>query len=100
MPSLIVINLYLTNVSNVSKHASADNVSIAAEIKPDDLSVVISDNGVGFDPELMLTNENFGLEGIQDLTDQLGGNQKINSKPGTGTTVEIHVPIKKSYLGK
>jgi two-component system sensor histidine kinase DegS len=84
-------------LSNVEKHAKADRVSIKLDIGEDRLRVTITDNGVGFDMEAVLRDpekwDHFGIKGILERTRLVGGEGRVESKPGKGTKIVVDVPM-------
>jgi signal transduction histidine kinase len=74
-------------LSNVVRHAQAQNVDISAKTIGKDLKIVISDDGIGF-PEDQKTG--YGLRNIRDRTRLLNGTiEFINNK---GTTISLVIP--------
>jgi two-component system, NarL family, sensor histidine kinase DegS len=86
-------------LSNVVQHAKADRVSVQVEIELDTLTVTIKDNGIGFDMEHVLQDpekwDHFGIRGILERAKLVGGEAKIDSKKGRGTTIVVQVPLGK-----
>ena len=84
-------------LSNVSKHASASEVSLKLAFESDELTLRIRDNGCGFDLSRTLEGADsvghLGLLGIKQRVDALGGVLQITSDPGSGTEFEIRMPI-------
>jgi len=84
-------------LTNVVKHANAQNVSVIVEHRSNRVQAIIEDDGIGFDAERMLsaTNEDrrLGLVGMQERVALLEGDLNIESTPGSGTTVIIHIPV-------
>ena len=89
-------------VNNVIKHANAQNVSIILEKRGNRVLVIIEDDGVGFDAEALLKtpagNRRFGLLGMQERVALVGGLLSIESTPGIGTTVLVHIDISDNNL--
>ncbi|WP_428909661.1 sensor histidine kinase [Niallia sp. Krafla_26] len=79
-------------VQNVMKHAEATEVTVKLEILRDYITVVVRDNGKGFDMEQKKPNS-FGLIGMGERVDILDGNLSIDSQIGNGTVVVIQVPL-------
>jgi signal transduction histidine kinase len=77
-------------LTNIAKHAQASEVAIQLRREKGRLHCEIRDNGVGFAPEEKSVH--FGLDAMRDRAQQLGGEFHLTSKPGAGTTIEIHVP--------
>jgi signal transduction histidine kinase len=53
--------------------------------------ILVADDGRGFDPA-SVPEERFGLEGIRQRSRLLGGEPRITSTPGAGTTIEVTLP--------
>lgn len=82
-------------ITNIIKHAQADNVSIRLEYRRNgDVRLEIEDDGIGFNPNLtqMMNNPTWGLLGMQERTILCGGEFSINTAPGEGTIVQITIP--------
>lgn len=80
-------------LTNISKHARATQANIVIEITPLNITLVIKDNGIGFNVEEPLDNECFGLRGMKEWVAFLRGNIKITSQPGAGTTINVKIPV-------
>jgi PAS domain S-box-containing protein len=80
------------SLTNITRHAAAQQVEIALENAEDELNLRISDDGVGFDPQQVGSNS-FGLRGISERLEILGGRLDILSAPGRGTTLHIAIPL-------
>jgi two-component system sensor histidine kinase DegS len=80
-------------LNNVKKHSKATNVQIILELAPLSLNAVIKDDGCGFDTQKKLEDNHFGLKGMREWSELLGGELKILSKIGKGTKVSISIPV-------
>jgi len=81
-------------LNNVVKHARADRVDIVLEHAGDHVSLIVEDNGVGFNPsDAHAAAEGFGLIGMRERAALAGGQLQIESAPGRGTTVILRVPL-------
>ncbi|MBL7946352.1 MAG: sensor histidine kinase [Flavobacteriales bacterium] len=78
-------------VSNVLKHAQANEMSIAVTHAPGRMSVLVSDNGQGFDTNQ--TSHGVGLANIRSRAAALGAQVQIDSAPGKGTTISVECPV-------
>lgn len=87
-------------LNNVVKHASATEIKVRLEFTPQFLAVQILDNGCGFDVSAitgeMSRFDRLGLVGMRERAELIDADLKINSKPGAGTRVTLHLPIKSS----
>jgi len=87
-------NLFLTvkeALHNIVKHSAATEVWLRATFTPQALDLVIEDNGRGFEnaPDDALAD---GLRNMQQRLADIGGRCRIESQPGSGTKVLIHLP--------
>jgi signal transduction histidine kinase len=80
-------------LTNVVKHAQAEQVSILLTTKNGAVAAVIEDNGRGFDPRVA-DGGGLGLLGMQERLALLGGRLTIESAEGAGTTVRVEVPVR------
>lgn len=80
-------------ISNILKHARAQEAVLTLGTKGDSLIFNIADNGVGINPDKSRSRHSMGLIGMRERTRQLGGTCSIHSRDGLGTTVEIVIPI-------
>jgi signal transduction histidine kinase len=76
-------------LTNVAKHAEAHTVSVVLTRKNARVALVIEDDGRGFDPEGPA--DGFGLQGMQERVDLLGGSMRVESQAGVGTTLSVEV---------
>jgi signal transduction histidine kinase len=84
-------------LNNVCRHANADSVDISLATTDLWVSVVIHDNGRGFDPG---QTKGLGMIGMQERVQSLGGTLAIHSEPGKGTRIEVRVPFPKRVAAK
>jgi signal transduction histidine kinase len=78
-------------VTNVVNHANAKNLTVKLEFAEGKLTLVVHDDGVGFDIEKVNKSSQFGLIGMQERAQLIGGELNVTSKPGHGTTVQLTV---------
>ncbi len=81
------------SLSNVARHARASRVRIDLHQHADMLTMTIRDNGVGMQPGSRNRTGSFGLVGIEERINILGGSFSISSGPDTGTTIVVTIPI-------
>ncbi len=94
---LIIFRIIQEALRNVEKHAEASKAGVKIQFSKDKTKVSIRDNGKGFDLRGSLAelprSGKLGLAGMEERVHLLGGNLKIESKPGKGTKVTIEVPL-------
>ena len=84
------------SLSNISKYAQAQRVAVQLFAAPGEVTLEISDDGVGFDPGMLQATPGFGIRGLIERARGLGGWAEISSAPSRGTTVMFCVP---TYCG-
>ncbi|MBA4373013.1 MAG: hypothetical protein C0402_09170 [Thermodesulfovibrio sp.] len=72
---------------NVVKHARATQVTVDLKRSDDTVRIIVSDNGIGFDPALVSKGSTFGLFSVRERLKHFGGHYEILTKPGSGTTI-------------
>lgn len=84
-------------LTNVVKHSRARKVSLSLEKSKEKLSIMVKDEGIGFDIEKisskMEVGKGFGLFSIRERLGSMGGQMKVHSAPGRGTRVKLSVPL-------
>ena len=81
-------------LTNVLKHAKAKRVSLILHRSVDQMSAVIEDDGLGFDPETALkANGRLGILGMRERLELVGGALTVESTLTKGTTVFARIPL-------
>jgi PAS domain S-box-containing protein len=81
-------------LNNVAKHARASHVDVVLEHGSGRLSLIVEDNGVGFEPSVAQTHrQGVGLIGMRERAALVGGEFQIESTPGRGTTVIVRALV-------
>ena len=83
-------------LQNVAKHAEAERVSVTLrDTGKDAVELRVRDDGRGFAladrPDLMRVS--YGLSGMRERADLIGGTLRVQSRPGRGTTIIVRVPV-------
>jgi PAS domain S-box-containing protein len=78
-------------LTNVVRHAGADKVEVSLQHANGELTLFISDNGRGFDPDSMVGG--VGLVSMRERCGAIGAAFTVSSYPGAGTRIEITVPM-------
>ena len=94
---IIIYRIFQECLTNISKHAGATEVSVAVKEHDGLISLMIEDNGAGFDPALVLarraTGRGLGLAALDERARMLGGTLEIRSQPGAGTRMTCVIPV-------
>lgn len=90
-----LVRLVQEALSNVRKHARAEHATVRLAAEDGRLSVEITDDGRGFDPNATAPTgwPRFGLQTMRERATAAGGRFQIVSAPGAGTTVSVEVPL-------
>ena len=84
-------------LTNVRKHARAQRVGLSLARQGREVVLRIEDDGVGFDAELLTRGPerwpHFGLAGMRERAESVGGGISWQSSPGAGTVIELRVPV-------
>jgi PAS domain S-box-containing protein len=81
-------------LNNIAKHARAENVDVILERRPDQVSLIIEDDGVGFEQgNGSSPHQGFGLLGMQERAALVGATVQIESAAGEGTTIIVRMPV-------
>jgi two-component system NarL family sensor kinase len=82
-------------LTNAARHARAGAVSVELHERGDDLVLVVSDDGQGFDPRILparLAEGHVGLQSQRERIESVGGRLELRSAPGAGTGVTVRLP--------
>jgi signal transduction histidine kinase/ligand-binding sensor domain-containing protein len=99
-PKEIQINFYRIvqeGLNNILKHSGAKQASVTVRRDPHRILLILCDDGKGFLPSystMDLKRGGFGLIGIAERAQSLGGAAVIESEPGLGTTIRVEIKLK------
>lgn len=78
-------------LQNAVRHSQATNIKVKLEISETSVTLVIKDNGCGFDPE-HIKEDSFGLIGMKERVEMIDGTMTIDTQLGQGTRIFIKIP--------
>jgi signal transduction histidine kinase len=78
------------SLTNCARHARAQKVQVALSGGQEDISLKVTDDGIGFNPDL---DRGLGLIGLEERVKKLCGNVSISSQSGRGTRLEVKIPL-------
>lgn len=100
-PSNVEVAVYRIaqeGITNAVRHGRARSVSVLLQRQESKLLVVIEDDGVGFDARdwrgQCVRGAHLGLLGIEERAVMLGGTLRVESHPGSGTSLFVEIPLK------
>ncbi|MDI3341329.1 MAG: sensor histidine kinase [Sphaerobacter sp.] len=82
-------------LQNVQRHARSTRVQVSITCEDDQVTVRVRDNGQGFRPSAVraTSTSGFGLTGMQERAEVIGGRVTVRSRPGKGTEVTLVMPL-------
>lgn len=89
--NLALFRIIQEALTNVIRHAKASKVSIQLSIQPE-VSLIISDDGVGIASDKLESSKSFGLIGMRQRITQCGGTIEFSGSPDNGTSVIVNIP--------
>jgi signal transduction histidine kinase len=94
--STVLLRIAQGALANVAEHAQARSASVTLSYLPDQVTLDIIDDGIGFNPAHMKprVGRGAGLEAIHRRVELAGGHATIESSPSAGTVVAVAVPTR------
>jgi two-component system sensor histidine kinase DegS len=94
---LALYRVYQNAISNILRHAQANHIQVKFLIEEGQIEMIIGDNGRGFSVPVkwvdLAREGHFGLVGMAERVEAIGGEFMIESQVGQGTTVRVVVPL-------
>ena len=93
--ALSILRIIRELTLNAVRHGKATAIKVAGCIEGEKLLFSVKDNGCGFDPSTCpgVEEGHFGLQGVAERTETMGGTLTIDSHPGTGTRTSISIAL-------
>jgi len=80
------------SLANVARHAEADSVGLSLSITPEEVTLIVADNGRGFEANAIPPNS-LGLDGMKQRLSEVEGTLNVESTLAVGTTVIAKVKL-------
>jgi signal transduction histidine kinase len=84
-------------LSNAYRHGGANQVTVRLRrvVRRGEprLRMSVSDNGHGFDPRTVPVEKHYGLQGMRDRVEMIGGRFRLRSRPGRGAMIAVEAPL-------
>lgn len=87
-----VLRIVQEALANVLRHADATRCVVRVVENDTGVSITVTDDGRGFDPDMEIAASHFGIENMRERVGMLGGQLDITSESGRGTTIAVHLP--------
>jgi two-component system, NarL family, sensor histidine kinase LiaS len=81
-------------IINAIRHSRASELNLSLTQNQTTCCVELRDNGVGFDKSSVVSGGGFGLKGMRERIEKVGGHLAIETAPGKGTCITIEVPLR------
>lgn len=90
--STALFRIVQESLTNIARHAHASHAMVALHDRGDELLLTIADDGCGMSAELTGERKTYGMLGMRERVDMIGGRIAIDSAPGRGTHIEVSIP--------
>lgn len=90
-----IFRILQESLTNIAKHAGANQVEVTLEQNADMITLTVHDNGRGFATQDPRKPNSYGLLGLRERAHLLDGRANVESEPGRGTIIEVHIPAGK-----
>lgn len=91
--ALCLFRVVQEGLRNVKKHSAAPRAKVLLERVDNQLHLLVSDAGSGFDPAERAKKEGLGIRSMEERLRLLDGRFEIHSEPGKGTRIDVTVPF-------
>ena len=89
-------------ITNAIRHSGARHVKLELIYGESSVQLRVADDGCGFDPAKMLSPAagHFGCQGMRERAEQIGARFTLQSRPGSGTEIEVDLPLRDVQIGQ
>ncbi|MGA8018720.1 MAG: ATP-binding protein [Desulfobacterales bacterium] len=98
---IVIYRVLQEALNNALRHSGADTIRVSLEAVHDCIRLCVKDNGCGFDPDEAMQGSDplsgYGLKGMRDRADVIGGSLSLDSSPGRGTSVCLELPAEQDW---
>ncbi len=99
--ALCVFRITQEAIRNVKKHSRTSSAQVGLQLAGKTIHLAICDRGMGFNPKETPNGEGLGIRSMEERVRLLGGRFEIQSKVGTGTKINVWLPLQaKSKIAK
>jgi signal transduction histidine kinase/ligand-binding sensor domain-containing protein len=86
-------------IVNAFRHATAHSIEVTLEYREIRFRLLVRDDGRGLEPEVLRIGRegHFGMAGMRERAERIGGQLRVLSRPNSGTHVELTIPGKSAY---
>jgi len=91
--SINLFRIFQEALTNISRHSEASRVDVEFHHGDEEIALSISDNGRGLPEDRAVAPTSYGMRGMFERVEQLGGKLKFDSPPGGGLSVTVRLPV-------
>jgi len=88
-----LLRIGLEALTNALKHGAPTRIDIELRFHADGTDLIVQDDGRGLQDSEEISGSHFGLQGVRERVNKLGGGLEIHSRPGEGTRLAVNVPV-------
>ncbi len=96
---IAIFRIFQEAMTNIARHSKAQNVWVDLEREENEVILTIKDDGSGFSADLVEQMQSLGLLGMYERALVMRASFQLESKPGKGTTITLHVPLDIATVG-
>ncbi len=79
-------------LTNIQKHAQAHHAELKIDFGRRDVTLLLTDDGIGFSKKKVARDGHYGIAGLEERVDLVGGKIRIDSRKGKGTRIQMRIP--------
>jgi PAS domain S-box-containing protein len=87
----VIYRIVQEALTNVVRHSQATQVEVILTLRAGVLVVIVEDNGIGFNPDSVISSDHMGLFGMLERAQMIGAKLLVESAPGKGTVIMMEV---------
>lgn len=91
--SIVIFRIMQESLTNIARHANASQIDIQLNKKDNSINLVIADNGRGIKKSELQSKKAFGIIGMKERADSIGGTLDIYKNSEGGTTLKLKFPL-------
>ena len=89
----VIYRITQESLTNVARHAQTQSARVRLCFQPEEIQLKITDQGIGFNPSQPFpAPRGWGLAGMKERAEAVGGTLKVESAPGQGTSITMAIP--------